>query len=181
MSLINDALKEARRTPPQSLPTALPPFQPVAQEPSSPMLAWLLPAVVILLVGTAIFFIGRAWSKDRIGMVVAAAEPAVAERVPAPAVAPAAAVVATVPEVKPTPPPQPQPVETPAPPPASPPEPLPKLQGIFFSPTAPSAILDGKIIRPGDQYRQYRVKAISKYTVTLVGPDKKDTQVGMGN
>jgi hypothetical protein len=72
------------------------------------------------------------------------------------------------------PPPKPAP-----PPPLNPPD-APVLQGIFYSPTAPSAIVDGKTIRPGDQFKQYRVKSISKYTVTLVGPDKKEIQIGMG-
>jgi len=58
---------------------------------------------------------------------------------------------------------------------------LPKLQGIFYSSTDPSAILDGKTVYAGDQVRQYRVKIITKDSVTLVGPDKKEIQLNMEN
>ena len=53
-------------------------------------------------------------------------------------------------------------------------------RGFYNSHVSP-LVVDGKTIRPGDQFHQYRVKAISKYTVTLVGPDKKEIQIGMGN
>ena len=66
------------------------------------------------------------------------------------------------------------------PPPLNPPD-APKLQAIFYMPKDLSAIIDGKTVRVGDQCGQYRVKAISKYAVTLVGPDKKEIQIGMGN
>jgi hypothetical protein len=33
---------------------------------------------------------------------------------------------------------------------------------------------------PGDQFKQYKVKEISKYTVTLIGPDGK-IRLGMGD
>ena len=71
----------------------------------------------------------------------------------------------------------PEPV-APEPPPVVP---LPRLQGIFYSPTAPSAIMDGKTIRPGDTFKQYKVKAITKFNVILVGPDKKEIKVGLGS
>jgi hypothetical protein len=160
MSLINDALKQARKAPPRNTPSALPLLQPVADESPS-MAAWLVPAIVIILIVAAIFFIGWAVAHHTVRAIVAApdatATPPVAE-VQLPIVTP-------------------HPVE---PPPINPPD-APKLQGIFYSPTAPSAIVDGKTVRPGDQFRQYRVKSISKYTVTLVGPDKKEIQIGMSN
>ena len=159
MSLINDALKQARKAPPRT-PSALPPLQPVADEPS-PVAAWLLPVVVIVLIVAAIFFIGWSVSRHNVRAIVVA---------PA-AVATQQVAVVTPPVVKPPP------VD---PPPAIPAD-APKLQGIFYSPTAPSAILDGKTVRPGDQYYQYHVKEISKYTVTLIGPDKKEFKIGMGN
>jgi hypothetical protein len=161
MSLINEALKQARKAPPRNLPGALPPLQPGGDE-SSPLLGWLLAAVVVILIVAAIFFIGWAWAQHTVRLI---------ETTPSPIEATPAPVVATLPVVAP-------PVE---PPPATNAPAIPKLQGIFYSPTAPSAILDGKTIRLGDQYRQYRVKAISKYTVTLVGPDKKEVQIGMEN
>jgi len=162
MSLINDALKQARKAPPRNTPSALPPLQPVAEE-SSPVIAWLLPAIVILLIVAAIFFIGWALAHHSVRSIVASPDNTPAAQ---------ASTEITLPVVKP------HPVE--APPPINPPD-SPKLQGIFYSATAPSAIIDGKTVRPGDTYHEYKVKAISKYTVTLIGPDKKEIQIGMGN
>ena len=161
MSLINDALKQARKAPPRNTPSALPPLQPIADE-ASPVAAWLVPAVVILLIVAAIFFIGWAVAHHTVRTIVAAPDPAAPQQV----------AEISLPVVTP------RPVE---PPPVVNPPDAPKLQGIFYSPTAPSAIVDGKTIRPGDQFRQYKVKAISKYTVTLIGPDKKEIKIGMGN
>jgi hypothetical protein len=162
MSLINDALKQARKAPPRNTPSAVPPLRPASDE-SSPVAAWLLPAIVIILIVAAIFFIGWAVARHTVRTIVAVPESIAATQQVAAIVVP----VVTA-----------QPVEPP--PPVNPPD-SPKLQGIFYSPTSPSAIIDGKIVRPGDQYHEYRVKAISKYTVTLVGPDKKEIQIGMDN
>jgi hypothetical protein len=161
MSLINDALKQARKAPPRNAPSALPPLQPVADE-SSPVAVWLVPAIVILLIVAAIFFIGWAVAHHTVRTIVAEPDATATQQV-----ADISLPVVTPPPVA-------------APPPVNPPD-APKLQGIFYSPTAPSAIVDGKTVRPGDQFRQYRVKAISKYTVTLIGPDKKEIQIGMSN
>jgi hypothetical protein len=176
MSLINDALKQARQAPPHNTPGAMPPLQPVPEESSS-VFAWLIPAIVILLLVAAMFFIGWAVAHRTVHTIVnapdAAAPPPVADISP-PVVTPPP--VASLPVAPP-------PVAAPAveaPPPVIPAD-LPKLQGIFYSPTAPSAIVDGKTVRPGDQFRQYHVKAISKYAVTLVGPDHKEVQISMGN
>ena len=159
MSLINDALKQARLAPPRNTPSALPPLQPAHNE-SPHSAVWLVPAIIIFLVFAAIFFIGWAAAHRTVHSIVSAPPDST-----------------TV-----------QPVETfnPSTPIAAVPEPvktveLPRLQGIFYSPTAPSAIMDGKTIRPGDQFKQYKVKEISKYTVTLIGPDKKEIKIGMGD
>jgi hypothetical protein len=159
MSLINDALKQARQAPPRTTPN-LPPLQPVAA-PDASVAVWLIPALVIVLIVAAIFLIGWASAHHAVRSVETAPETN-------------AAAVLDLPDLSAVPPPKPAP-----PPPLNPPD-APVLQGIFYSPTAPSAIVDGKTIRPGDQFKQYRVKSISKYTVTLVGPDKKEIQIGMG-
>ena len=156
MSLINDALKQARQAPPRSTPSTLPPLQPAHQEDSNTAV-WLVPAVIIFLVFAAIFFIGWASMHRTVNSIVTAP--------PDPATTQEVAVVAPV-FVAPEPPPV---VE------------LPRLQGIFYSPTAPSAIMDGKTIRPGDTFKQYKVKEISKFNVILVGPDKKEIKVGLGS
>jgi len=159
MSLINDALKQARQAPPRTPPGSLPPLQPAAHSESSPLAVWLVPAIIIILVFAAIFFIGWAAAHRTVHSIVSApSDPETAqpvETVSAPVAVPAPpAPVATSPD-------------------------LPKLQGIFYSPTAPSAIMDGKTIRPGDSFKGYKVKEISKSTVTLIGPDKKEYKVGM--
>jgi len=160
MSLINDALKQARKAPPRNIPSALSPLRPVQEDSSSA--AWLLPAIVIILIVAAIFFIGWAVAHHNVRTIVAA--PATDSTQPTAAI--------TLPVVTP------RPVD---PPPVANVPDMPKLQGIFYSPTDPSAIIDGKNVSLGDQLHQYRVKAISKYTVTLVGPDKKEITLGMDN
>ena len=57
----------------------------------------------------------------------------------------------------------------------------PALQGIFYSPTAPMAILDGKTVRVGERSGQYRVTQITKNGVTLVGDDGKPVKLSMAN
>lgn len=161
MSLINDALKQARKAPPRNTPSALPPLHPVTGE-TSPVVEWLLAATVILLIVAAIFFIGWAVAHHAVRTIVSAPDPS--------ATTPVAQISQPVAA--------PQPVEPP--PPLNPPD-APKLQGIFYSPTRPSAIVNGKTVRPGDQFYEFHVKSISKYTVTLIGPDKKEIQIGLGN
>ena len=160
MSLINDALKQARKAPPRNLPTAVPPLRPVADD-ASPVPSWLWPSIVVLLIVAAIFFIGWASAHRAVRSIVGTPEPVVITQ-------PVEAATSPV-----VPPHAPEP-----PPPLNPPD-APELQGIFYSPTAPSAIVDGKTVRPGDQFRQYRVKEIGKFTVTLVGPDKKEIKLGL--
>ena len=160
MSLINDALKRARQAPPRNSPGVRPPLQPVAEESPS-ILIWLIPVIIILLIVGVIFFMGWATTHHTVLNIVNAPDQSAtnqaAEEVPVVVV----------------PPPEP-------PAPLNPPD-APRLQGIFYSPTKPMAIVDGKTVGPGDQFRQYRVKEITKYTVTLVGSDKKEIKIGMGN
>ena len=160
MSLINDALKQARQAPPRNTPNSLPPLQPTQEESSGAV--WLIPAIVIFLIIAAIFFMGWAAAHNTVRTIMTA--PAT------PSTQPDDTVVAPVVV---TPMPTNAPVE-------APPVELPRLQGIFYSATTPTAILDGKTVSPGDQFNEFHVKSISKYTVTLVGPDKKEYQVSMG-
>lgn len=167
MSLINDALKRARQAPPREQQGTFAPLAPAAGRPASAGI-WLIPAIVIFLVVAAAFFIG--------GVMVHRTERSMTS-LPAATVAatqPAGTVGSTV--AVPAAGAQPilaQPVATktaainaPEPAPANPPE-MPTLQAIFYSPTTPAAILDGKMVRPGDVIRQLRVTDITKSTVTL--------------
>jgi len=163
MSQINDALKRARNDAPGGMPSAIPPLQPVTRSTSS-VAGGLIPSVVIILVITAVFFIGWAMAHQPAKSIV---------RTPVSAPAPVAAVqpVTTVTA----------PASTPAavPPPVIPK--LPKLQGIFYSATDPSAIVDGKTVRLGDPFEQYRVKEITRLTVSLMDAEGKTTTLVMGN
>ena len=157
MSLINDALKEARKTPSRP-PGDLSSLRPVVDEPT-PVRSWLVPAIILFVIILAVFVTGWILAYRCVNDATIEANIQIAEPTePEPVV-----------EVKPEPPPPVQPVT------------LPVLQGIFYSPTAPSAIVDGKTIRPGDQFKQYRVKEITKYTVTLISPDGKPVKIGMGD
>jgi len=176
MSLINDALKQARQHPPAGAhpPTSPPmtPLQPVAHKPV-PVAGWLIPAIVIFLIVAAVFFMGWAMA-NRSVISKAVPPPMAAAPIPAPAPVESAPVAIVAP-----------PVVAPAPEPPSvavaPPPPLPVLQGIFYSATAPSAIVDGKTIYLGDSFKQYRVKEITRSTVTLVDAEGKPTKLIMGN
>src|ERR1017187_1192239 len=112
MSLINDALKQARNPPPPNTPSALPPRQPIADE-ASPVAAWLLPAIVILLIVAAIFFIGWAVAHHTVRAIVATPDAAATQQV----------AEISLPVITP------HPAEPP--PPLNPPD-APKLQAIFY-------------------------------------------------
>jgi hypothetical protein len=165
MSLINDALNKAKQVPPRNLPNTLPPMVPSAENESSPAAIWLVPAIVIFLIIAAIFFIGWAAAHNSVQKAQYEQTPISAtQQVEATSITSILHNTNTY--------------ATDAPPVIE--VYLPKLQGIFYSPTAPTAILDGKTVGPGDQYQQYRVKTITKYTVILVGPDNKEFKLGMG-
>lgn len=180
MSLINDALKEAGKAPPGKAPGGLPFLPPGAGKPPR-LPAWFLPGLALMLILAAIFFLGWAVISHGTHRRGAAPQP-LATRPPAAAAAVAPAVATPH---APTPGPAPTPVPSPAPVAAAPaPVQQPvviRLQGIFYSATAPSAILNGTTVRTGDLYHGYRVKTITRTLVTLVGPDKREYPLKMGN
>lgn len=159
MSLINDVLKQARQTPPRNAPSMLPPLQPAPEKHHSHTAVWLVPAILVFIIFAVIFFVGYASSHRTVKTIVTApVDPAnTAPADPSTTIVPVAAA-----------PPEPTPVVE-----------LPRLQGIFWSPTAPSAILAGKTIHPGDQFKEYKVKEINKQNVILIGPDKKEIKIGL--
>jgi hypothetical protein len=170
MSLINDALNKAKQVPPRSQPSTLPPMQPAGGNESSPAAVWLVPAIVIFLIVAAIFFIGWAAAHNSVHDAQIAQQPISAtQQVESTSIT--AILQNTNANAETT--------DTTAAPVAVAVY-IPKLQGIFYSATAPTAILDGKTVSPGDQFLQYKVKAITKYTVILIGPDNKEITVGMG-
>jgi hypothetical protein len=54
------------------------------------------------------------------------------------------------------------------------------VQGIMYDPAQPSAIVDGKTVHVGDRVRDFRVKEISKSTITLTGPGGTNEVLGLG-
>jgi hypothetical protein len=161
MSEINDALKRAQQTPPRPSPGSLPPRRPRDEKPSV-FFRWVIPIFALILIFAAIFFIGWASAHHTIRSTIAAQDAITATQ----------QVAEVVPVYQPSTPPPPPPVVTPE---------LPKLQGIFYSATAPTAILAGKTISPGDKFGDYRVKDISKYAVTLTDTNGQDIKIGLRN
>jgi hypothetical protein len=182
MSLINDALKRARQSQQVNIPGG-PPLRPVEPNPGGGM-GWILLAVILLLVAAS-FFIGMSLSKrkpapsatapeisptQQITSVTADAISGVPISAPAPASnAPptvsinnqTAAISNSIPEPPPPPPP-------------------PKLQGIFFTPPNPSAIVNGKTVNVGDSVGDFTVKEISRNAVTLENADGSEKKLVIG-
>ena len=176
MSLINDALKRARQAPPHVSQSPFPTLPPAVERPAS-VVVRLIPAIVIVLIVAAIFSIGWAMAHRSVQTLAMTPPAPVASAQPS-AGQPAAPVAGTAPPVA-IPPPVAGPAPTPSP--ALNPPDLPKLQGIYYSPTAPAAIVDGKTVRPGDQLLQYRVAKITKSVVTLTGTDGKTIKLSLDN
>ncbi len=168
MSEINDALKRARQAPADKSnePRAiyLPP-RPVEKTPT--VLGWLIPAFIVVLVVAAVFFIGWAATHRHAQKVIAVPNRAA----PVPPVADIAPTVSPSATLTTAPTPLPAQIVAPATPP------LPKLQGIFYSPNAPTAILGGKTIGLGDKFGDYRVQHISPTAVTLVDASGREIKI----
>jgi hypothetical protein len=108
----------------------------------------------------------------KLSLSATTANPVVVAPLPPKAVASAAPTAPAAPAkvAAPAAPPPAVPKSPATPPPPPPPE--PKLQGIFFDPPRPWAIVSGKTVYAGDRVGDFRVKEISKNTVTLVKADK---------
>ena len=189
MSLINDALKRAKQAQQDnpSPPAPGPQFRPADpqhQRSAAPgMLLVIVLVIVVSLGGFFIWWVAQARNTTRQTVAVAGKESPVAEAAPAP-VTPQASEPTPQPVVAVTPPAptsnavvaagaaeiapansasDAEPVAPEAPPKPSP----PKLQGIFYRPDRPAAIVNGKTVFLGDQVGEFRVLAISVESVTL--------------
>jgi len=157
MSLVNDALKRAKQTQ-QENPPPVPPleFRPVepANEGQSGSPLLVIGAVVGLMVVIGLGGL-LVWAVSKQGADMHAEARTIAEPVPvavtsaAPAVVPQEAVTNSQPEV------------------VEPPKPELKLQGIFFNPRRPSAVINGRTVYVGDRVSGARVTAITPKAVTL--------------
>lgn len=170
MSLINDALKRAKKAQKENPPpTPALQFRPVepAQEghPHSPLpiVAAILGLIVIVaLGGLLIWFVTQ--SGD--GGLQAGARPSVQAAATAPA-APVDAPLAPLSVESAANPGEAQTNATPAAVAEPPKAPELKLQGIFFNPRSPSAVVNGRTVYAGEKVSGFRVLKITPETVTL--------------
>jgi cytoskeletal protein RodZ len=180
MSLINDALKQAKAAQSATPTAAGPTLKPVEQARRSGGSGILLPIVillVLLLAGILLWqwFNGQGAIKVRaktvdsstqaaspmvvasiaptpVAAVPAPVEPAPVQKEAAPASAPAVTNVVTVEQPKPQPPTY-------------------KLQGIFYRHKGSSAVINGRTVWVGQRVGEARVTAIEQETVTLALSD----------
>jgi len=168
MSLVNDALKRAKQAqeenPPKAPPLEFRPVEP-AQEGGnrSPLLLLggvLGLTVAVLLGGLLIWVIANSQSArlQAEAKTLPAAEGATTNTAPASSSPQDQAGLANTPEEAMT---NTQPVAVEAPPPEF------KLQGIFYNPRSPSAVVNGRTVYVGDRVTGYRVITITPEAVTL--------------
>ena len=165
MSLINDALKRAREAQRKNPPTSVPPMAPFVAREKSRDPGWVLPAVIILLIVVAFFFIALAMAHHSVKKIVNAPEISTTQPVEE----------ASVPAIPPPPPDLIGPAAL-----TNGPPPPPRVQGIFYDPVHPSAIISGRTIFPGDMVDGMRLTKISRTSITLVGHGKTNILV-VGN
>jgi hypothetical protein len=165
MSQINEALKRAKKSQKEQappLPPGAPPLPSVEPE-SRDGLGWLV--LIIMILAVACFFIGLAFTTRKPATEPAATVTNVVQVVAAPIVppkpvAPTNVVVA--------PPPKPAP-------------PALKLEGILYVPgQPPQAIVNGQTVYTGDTVNGFRVKTISKNTVSFVTSDGTEKNLVLG-
>jgi len=182
MSRINDALKRAQNAQQNNPPPhGGPQMQPVSPEQAATRgIGLALPFAFVLIALVGLLFVWQIRQKhaaqntspaeSRSVTVAPAAPPkvvVVSSTVkpisPAPVEEPMAQTA-----IAPAPPAQPvaRPLPAPAPVPAAPP--ALKLQGILFSGSSSSALINGQSVMTGDRVGEYRVRIISQRSVTLV-------------
>jgi hypothetical protein len=182
MSLINDALKRATQaqSPQPSITKSDTPMRAVADAHGSVGLpTYFIPVLLFIFTG-ACFFLVRGWDARRQAglypdpVVVEARETPPVPPVP---VTPSNAVAAEAAAPVATEVPQPVPEnrafgldDAPAPPTRE----AFRLQGIFYRPSRPSAVVNAQTVYIGDTIANGRVKAITRESITLVvdGQDK---------
>ena len=190
MSLINDALRRAQQSQPPSSPAAstaggVPPLRPVEPRRSSSGSArWVLVLVALLFFGGAVWalWLGSRQRGEVLPPPVTTEIQTVSHQ-PPPVALPDVPVVKTPPIVAPV-------VQTntvivlvtnvvaavspatnsaPAtPPPSAPVFPALKLQGIFYLPSNPSVMINGRTLYVNEEVEKAKVLAITKTSVTVV-------------
>jgi hypothetical protein len=179
MSMINDALKKAQQTKPDVSISrlVLRPVEP--REAGGPEhRAWLTwPTLLLATIGALFIILGLVFLRQLTSksaapdITAAAAAPTHSDvtaksATPARTAKPITPALATPAKTKSSAPGDSS-TNTPATAQSAEPPPL-KLQAIFFSPTAPSAIISGKSVSPGDQIRKSSIVSIRPDSVVLV-------------
>jgi hypothetical protein len=159
MSNINDSLKRAQQAQQENPPTTPPlefrPVEPSQPSERRPALLYVGVALVsVAILGLSGLLIRVITQSDSSTLVVAA-------RVVAPPLAPLAAA-----SIAPAEPKTNAAVDVAAAM-VNPPAPM-KLQGIFFNPQNPSALVNGQSVYLGDRVDGFRVMGISPVAVTMV-------------
>ena len=177
MSLINDALKRATHSQPSgSMPPAITkePMLPVAAHHAPGLPIYFVPVLLFIISG-ACFFLWKGWQSQgqKMAQSLAASPITVKAREPAPAAT--AEEVIAIPanrnfSVEDDPAPAAPSVAATV---AMPEEPVKsaagsfRLQGIFFRPSNPSAVINNKTVFIGDFIGRSQVKSIDRQSVTL--------------
>jgi hypothetical protein len=173
MSLINDALKRARQQSQQKNPPGGPPLFP-AEIRTRRGTGWFLPGVIVALVVAAGIFIAMALAKRTPPPAAGAQEISATQQIES---------ISVPPSNPPSNPPtavyftNAESISNSVPPPPPPPE--PKLQGIVYDPARPWAIVSGKTVYVGDHVLDFRVKEITRNTVTLQNADGSEKKLVM--
>ena len=191
MSLINDALKRAKQQQRKSSapgpplapvpPVQNPPLMPVRPSESGHRWQWFFGVVITLLLFCAGSLIVIAlWQKSETHVAIVnspansgfpSTSPVAATSQPAAAVAPAIVAAATRVVLPPPVPPSTAPVSV-AVAPVKPVAPI--LQGIFYDPIHPRAVVSGKTVHVGSVIHGFKVESISPTVIMLMGPDQKE-------
>jgi hypothetical protein len=155
MSLINDALKKASQTPTPTTPA--PTKEPLHVATHTPAPRWplfVVPPLVAIVFATGTFMVMRGWQSSR----TVSAKEAQAETSSESTVAPP--VVAAIPR------PEPPITNAVAAVPATE-FPTLKLQGVIWSPSRPSAVINGKSVFVGEKVERAVVTAIEQDSVKV--------------
>lgn len=184
MSLINDALKRAQESQEENPPTTPPlEFRPVEPgQREQRRTTWLVVGLALVLIGILglaamlVWFVSQAKSAP-LAVAARVVDPPLPAVSPEPVAAPAAAptntpVMAEAPALGEVLKPLDEPGTNGVPVVAAVvaavlPPPL-KLQGIFFNPQNPSAVVNGRSVYLGDRVGGFRVMGISPVAVTFV-------------
>jgi hypothetical protein len=168
MSLINDALKRANEVNPQEPPPAegAPPLRPAEHKPRPAWSLVVFPLLALVVFALAGWFLVKGYYAAQ---QLKSPQTTVSARESQPEESPRETVVTNarppiVEQVVAAPVTNPPAVTAESSPPSMP---AIKLQGIFYRPSRPSAMINSKTVFVGDRVGEVKILSISRETVTL--------------